>query len=293
MSWLIVSAPLLVAGVTLLARAINPPAGDLAERFTRYENPELASLDLQTEVNSVLGRRSIGFVRFFEQDRFPRLVADLEIIGEDLEQHALERLGLSIFGGPIVFIFVLLAGISSSPWFLSVAILLGAIVGYLLPGQQVLSKATQQRTEFDVVLRDLIALLVASTRGGAGLNTAIQDALSVCSSPSMDVVQRDLWDRMLRGEQASAILLDTGSRLQIDSLISLGQSLSIASSSGSSIDTSLVSRGRVAAEAETMRRLRDAEEEGERMTVFIGVIASGLTAFLLYPSLIALFSAGA
>ncbi len=290
MSWLLLSVPAMVAGLIFLARVINPPGGDLAEVFSNYEVTPSSNSDFQHEVNSTLGAKAIALVHFFEQDRVSRLLADLELVGEDLEQHALERLGLAVFGGPILSIFTYLTGLASALWILAVLGLVGAIVGYLLPGQQVSSKARLQRIEFDVALRDVISLLVASTRGGGGLNSAVQDAVSVCTSPSMDTVKQDLWNRMLGGDQAAEILLDTGVRLQIESLVSLGQSLSIASSSGSSVDATLVSRGKVAAESETMRRLRDAEEEGERMTIFIGVIASGLTAFILYPSLIALFS---
>jgi len=285
-------------GVLLVLRGARQPRPALALSLERlrpgYEDPAAASaLGGRLEVHGArLGER-LALAVDKTGLRLASTRADLAVTGKPLERFYLDKVLFAIFGFvfiPAAVAFASMAGVSL-PVIVPVWVsLVFGVVGFFLPDLLIRGEAAEARRGFRHALSAFLELVRINLAGGAGIEGALHDSVSVGSGWAFDRLREALAVARLSGETPWAALGRLGVELRIDELIELSSSLVLAGSEGAKIKESL------AAKADSLRRHEaavaeaKAQEASERMSVPIAVLLFGFLIFLGYPAVAHIFT---
>jgi len=285
-------------GVLLVVRGARQPRPALALSLERlrpgYEDPAAASvLGGRLEVHGArLGER-LALAVDRTGLRLASTRSDLAVTGKPLERFYLDKVLFAVFGFvfiPAAVAFTSAAGVSL-PVIVPVWVsLVFGVVGFFLPDLLIRGEAAEARRGFRHALSAFLELVRINLAGGAGIEGALHDSVSVGSGWAFDRLREALALSRLSGETPWAALGRLGVELRIDELIELSSSLVLAGSEGAKIKESL------AAKADSLRRHEaavaeaKAQEASERMSVPIAVLLFGFLIFLGYPAVAHIFT---
>lgn len=279
-------------GGLLLFRGSRPPRPVLAAALDRmrpdYVDPATSTvLGGRLEVEGARVGKRLAVAMDSSGLRLASARADLAVIEKPIERFYLDKVLFGIVGLVLVPAFVAALGIVGMKlpvivpvW---VSILLG-VGGFFLPDILIKGEAADRRRSFCHALSAFLELVRINLAGGAGVEGALHDAVSVGQGWAFARLRESLALARLSGETPWAALGRLGAELRVDELVELSSSLVLAGSEGAKIRESL------GAKADSLRRHEaalaetKAQQASERMSLPIGCLLMGFLVFLGYPA---------
>jgi tight adherence protein C len=215
--------------------------------------------------------------------------ADLSVVGRSLETH----LGYTMLGGALGAILPLLFLGLLSVFFPGVlglaiggAVLIGVLVGALLPSLSVAGTARARRRDFRHVVGSFLDLVAMNLAGGRGVPEALQSASRISDGWAMVRIRDTLEMARLQGATPWSALGQLGQDMGIDELRDMAAALALVADDGAKVRDSLSAR------AASLRRRELSEIEGraqarsQSMLVAQLLLACGFLVFLIYPAIV-------
>lgn len=254
-----------------------PTAATVSPRFGTVEEAGWAAR-LGRPAAPVLRRLGMPDARRFR---------DLVIVGRDVDNYLAEKVTLTLIGLLTPPVAVTVLAVAGSPPSLPVPAVLTlgcAALGFLLPDLRLRAEAARRREDFRHALSAYLDLVVISLSGGAGIDGALSDSLTVGNGWAFTQIRRALDGAQLTRTTPWVALGRLGSELDSRELSELAASLSLAGTEGARIRTSLTAR------AQSLRThlLTDADAAAraatERMGLAWGLLFLGFLIFIGYPA---------
>ena len=217
------------------------------------------------------------------------LRADLSIVGRSLETHlGYSLLGLALgavlpllFVGFLAVLFPYLRGVG-----IGGAVLIGMLVGALLPSLNVAQEARKRRRDFRHVVGAFLDLVAMNLAGGRGVPEALQSASRISDGWAMIRIRDTLEMARLQGATPWSALGQLGEDMRVEELRDMAAALALVADDGAKVRDSLSAR------AASLRRREIAEIEGraqarsQSMLVAQLLLATGFLIFLVYPAIV-------
>jgi tight adherence protein C len=212
---------------------------------------------------------------------------DLVIVGRDADSYLAEKATLTLVGLLTPPVAVTVLAILGTPPSLPVpaALTLGcAALGFLLPDLRLRADAARRREDFRHALSAYLDLVVISLSGGAGIDGALTDSVTVGNGWAFTQIRHTLQAAQLTRTTPWVALGRLGTEIDSRELSELAASLSLAGTEGARIRTSLTAR------AQSLRThlLTDADASAraatERMGLAWGLLFLGFLIFIGYPA---------
>jgi tight adherence protein C len=263
----------------------RPPLRVALERGAAHglAGPAVAGSSLRERAGVKAGRALLGV----GIDVTASAGADLAVLERPVEQHLADKVvgataGLLLpwgwwsigtaagFGIPPGIVAVLAAGL--------------AVAGFLLPDLTLRTEAAKERRAFTQGLGAFLDLVVIALAGGAGIESALDDAASIGRSRPFRRIREALDAARMRSDSPWEALAALGEQTGVGELVELGASVSLAGTEGSRVRQSLT------AKAAAMRDRHLAEEEAraqsatERMAVPTVMLMAGFILLVGYPA---------
>lgn len=272
-------------GVWLVLRGLVPAEAPLATALGALDRP--ASVNNANSLTDRFGVRlldvaeSLGF-------RLTRLRRDLALTDRSLSRHLAEKAGLGLLGlvlVPATAAIMALGGVQIS---LAIPLWGSLIVGSVLfvaPDVGVRSEAAERRKDFRHVLGSFLDLVVIGLAGGAGVESALQDAAEAGDGWGFARLSQTLATARVRKETPWVALGRLGVDLGVTELVELAASVGLAGTEGAKVRQSL------AAKATSLRahQLADTEAEAqsstEKMSLPVVLLFAGFLVFIGYPAI--------
>lgn len=223
-----------------------------------------------------------------ERSAVRRRRADLEVLGLGADDLAVRQLLGAIVGAATVLVAALVVrvtGAGPSLPLVTVAMLVGAVAGFVAPEGAVRRAASRGRRQLVHALSSFLDLTTVLLAGGAGLETALAAAARAGGGASFALFRDALARARDAGRPPWAELRSLGRRLGVEPLVELADSLDLAGTHGARIRESLVARS----EAMRARIADDVEASAhaatERMGVPMVLVFVGFLALIVYPAL--------
>lgn len=290
-----IAAVLLGAGVGLglwvLALWAAPPAPALGRVLTRLQEPAATPVRVRAPDGwpdwSLRAARPA--VRLLGSLGLPsdRISRDLRVVGRDRDTLLAEKVVYALVGlltAPAAAVLLTLAG--APPPLIPVAAAIGlAALGFLLPDIRIRAAAARRRRDFRYALSAFLDLVVVSLSGGAGIDGALADSLSVGDGWAFTQLRNALESARLTRATPWSALRRLGDDLGIRELGELATSLALAGTEGARVRASLAAR------AQSLRThlLTDADAQAraatERMGLPWGLLFLGFLIFIGYPAM--------
>jgi tight adherence protein C len=162
--------------------------------------------------------------------------------------------------------------------------LAGGVTGFLLPDLRARQHASRRRAEFRHALSSFLDLVVISLAGGAGVDSALNGAVTIGHGWAFHRLQRALATARLTRDTPWSHLRDLGRELDITELTELAASISLAGTEGAKVRNSLATK----AAALRAHQLTDAEGQAntatERLCLPMMALFLGFLTFIAYPA---------
>jgi Flp pilus assembly protein TadB len=217
-----------------------------------------------------------------------RLARDLAVIGRPVATHLAEKATLAIAGllaPALLQLLLTLGGLSLGVEVPIIAGLVLAAAGFVLPDVHARSEAAKLRTGFRHALSAYLDLVWITLAGGAGVDSALNESVSIGRGWAFEQIRRALESARLTRTTPWATLRQLGAELGVTELSELSASVSLAGTEGSKVRTSLAAK----AGALRVHQLTDAEGDAqaatERMSLPVMALFLGFLAFIAYPAL--------
>jgi tight adherence protein C len=216
------------------------------------------------------------------------LRTNLAVVGRSVDAH----LGLTLVAtaaGAAVPLFtvgafaLIMPGLRGMP--LGVAVVLGAVLGLVLPSLVVASRAADRRRDFRHVIGSFLDLVAMNLSGGRGIPEALDSTSSLSGHWAMVRIRDALQLARLHGVAPWTALGRLGEDMGVEELRDLAAALALVADDGAKVRDSLAAR------AASLRRRELAETEGraqarsQSMLVAQLLLAAGFLIFLIYPAL--------
>lgn len=215
-----------------------------------------------------------------------RLTAQLSLTGQSREMFLARCLVGALLG--FLWPLVVFTPVTLLGWFAPVVpmwlMLLGALLGFMLPWLTVRQKADERRRAFRHVLSAFLDLVAMNLAGGRGVPEALQAAASISDGEAMVRIRDTLEAAKLQGTTPWAALGQLGDELDLDELRDLASALALVAEDGAKVRESLTAR------AASMRAKELADAEGraaarsQSMLVAQLMLCVGFLLFLIYPA---------
>ena len=214
--------------------------------------------------------------------------ADLSVVGRSLETH----LGYTLLGAaigaiaPLLFlglVSVLFPGVLGLA--IGGAVLIGVLVGALLPSLSISGTARTRRRDFRHVVGSFLDLVAMNLAGGRGVPEALQSASRISEGWAMVRIRDTLEMARLQGATPWSALGQLGDDMRIEELRDMAAALALVADDGAKVRDSLSAR------AASLRRRELSEIEGraqarsQSMLVAQLLLAAGFLIFLTYPAI--------
>jgi len=280
-------------GVLALVRGAHPPRPSLVAALERmrpdYVDPAASSvLGGRLELEGArLGRR-IAVAMDRSGLRLASASADLSVIEKPVERFYLDKVLFSVVGLMFVPATVAVLGVVGiglpvivPVW---VSLLLG-VGGFFLPDVLIKGEAAERRRGFCHALSAFLELVRINLAGGAGVESALHDAVGVGQGWAFRRLRETLAVARLAGDTPWAALGRLGAELRIEELIELASSLVLAGNEGAKIRESLGAKADSIRRHEAALAETKAQQASERMSLPVGCLLMGFLIFLGYPAL--------
>ncbi|MFJ8965352.1 type II secretion system F family protein [Lentzea sp. NPDC102401] len=285
-------------GVGLWALAVyafppRPPLRTLIDRLHATPAPQPI---LATAPEGWVLRLGGPFVKPLASLGLPsaRLRSDLAVTGKSIERHLADKATLALTGLvlPVLMNLVLIVADIAPGWALTtVTSFLVALGGFLLPDISVRQEAARRRSLFRHALSSYLNLIRVLLAGGAGVDGALSDAVSIGKGWAFQQLRRALVTAKLTRTTPWSALSQLGTELDVRQLTELAASVSLAGTEGARVRASLVAK----AAALRTRELTDAEGEAqaatERMSLPVVMLFAGFLIFVGFPALASVLGA--
>ena len=282
-------------GLFLVVRGLWPTRVPLALAMERLEGAAQTEDEKDRSLaarGSELGR---AVTQAQEKAGFPASSGrqDAAIVGKPVERFYLDKVVLSVAGFvglPAVAAVAALGGVGVSLALPLWASVVCGVAGFFMPDVLIHGEAAQRRRSFRHALGAFLDLVAINLAGGAGVESALDDAVRVGQGWAFARLGETLDHARLAGETSWEGLGRLGRELGVNELCELSSSLVLAGGEGAKVRESLTAkavsmRRHQAAEAETK-----AQEASQKMTFPTAAMLFGFFIFLTYPSVIRISS---
>lgn len=282
-------------GLWLLAVWLFPPPPPLATLIssltaTPAPPPILATSDGGWAVR--MGRPFVSVLRSLGLPG-PGLIKDLAVTGRSIEVHLAEKAALALTGLllPTAVEVLLALGGRALPWLVPLAgSVLLAVLGFLLPDATARAEAAQRRSAFRHALSAYLNLIHILLTGGAGVDGALSDAVSVGRGWSFQQLRRALTTAHLTRTTPWAALGQLGEELDVTELSELAASLSLAGTEGAKIRASLAAKAAALRTKGGTEAEKQANSATERMVMPGVLMGLGFVFFIFCPATVQILS---
>ena len=279
---------LIGTGIWIAIAALSPWRPALAD--------EIAELDPAARENALRPAKTGHFNALAVRAGFPseKTMADLACLGQDLPWfwRALGRNALVAAGtGAVAGLGFAAVGSTSS----ALALVLGAAgVAIALPLTiaDVHQRAEFERRDYHRALTVLLDQIAVSLSGGAGIDTALAEALEIGKGPQFSRIREAIHHGQLVRQSPWESIGLLGEQIGSADYRQLAASLALAGNEGARIKSALIAR------SETMRAKRRAQEKAdeasktERMSLPVVAIAICVLLFVTVPASTVMLTGG-
>ncbi len=277
-------------GLWLLLRGMFPAPTTLAERLRRH-----AAMDIDpttaTAMGSLRARAALWLLRAVKGETIDQVESDVDVTGQTLEAHALDKLNAGLGGGGLLAVLGVMFGVIGSAVAIILVVAAGFIGGYFLPDIELRRKAEARREEFTEALNAFVRLVAVAISGGGGVNSAMYDATAIGGGWCFDALARSIAEATLHGESPWAGFDRLGRRFGVVPLIELAGALSLAGTSGARVTETLKARAEAGRERELAEAMTNAEKKSESMNIPVAAMVLGRVGFMGYPAIVNLLGA--
>lgn len=277
-------------GLWALAVYLFPPRPALGAVLTRATAPPAPAPILATDDTgwaARLGRPAVAPLRALGLPG-PRLARDLAVIGRSTSTHLAEKATLAVAGlllPALLTVVLTVAGLGPGFEFPIIAGLVLAAVGFILPDLQARSEAAKLRAGFRHALSAYLDLVWITLAGGAGVDSALGDSVSIGRGWAFEQIRRALDTARLTRTTPWATLRQLGEELDVTELAELAASVSLAGTEGAKVRTSLAAKAGALRTHQITEAEGDAQAATERMSLPVMALFLGFLAFIAYPAL--------
>ncbi|MGH3761033.1 type II secretion system F family protein [Actinophytocola sp.] len=277
------------AGLWALAVWLVPPRPALGAVLRRINTAEKPS-PILTPVSSHrwirVGRPLVAVLRVAGLPT-PAVRRDLAVLERPVDAFLTEKATLTLCGlllpaGAAIALGAITGGLHPQ---VPVAAAVGcAAIGFVAPDVRVRRCAARRRADFRHALSAYLDLVVISLAGGAGVDSALHDSITVGHGWAFRQLERALTAARLTRGTPWVTLQQLGRELDITELTELAASVSLAGTEGARVRQSLTAK----AAALRSRELTDAETKAgadtERMSLPVMALLLGFLLFIAYPT---------
>ena len=212
---------------------------------------------------------------------------DLALLERPVEQHLADKVTGATAGFLLPWAWWSIgaaAGVSITPGvigFLSAGL---TIAGFFLSDLTLRSEAAKRRREFTQALGAFLDLVVIALAGGAGIESALDDAASIGRSRPFGRIREALDAARLRSESPWEALASLGRQTGVSELVELGASVSLAGTEGSRVRQSLTAKAAAMRDRDLAEEEARAQSATERMAVPTVMLMAGFILLVGYPA---------
>ena len=281
------------AGLWLVARGWSAPRLSLSEALIQLRSSGAPAWSpvLRDDVR-LTGRIGRPIAELLAQSgirwvTWPGVDRDLAVLGRSRETHLSEKVTLALVGLLLVPATTAVLGLGGAHLPLPVP-LWGSIVcgaaAFWIPDLGIHAEAQERRRDFRHALGAFLDLVVVALAGGGGVETALEDAVSIGNGWAFDHLRHALERARLARETPWAALARVGDELGVPELAELAATVALAGTEGAKVRASL------SAKAVSLRvhELTDAEASAqastERMSLPVVLLFAGFLVFVGYPA---------
>ena len=213
---------------------------------------------------------------------------DLAVVGRSLHRHAVEKLTLLVLGAalPVVVAATMgLGGAGLPAGLVALAVVAGAAGGWLYGDVDLRRDAAARRRDFRHALGVYLDLVNVLLAGGAGVESALDDAAGVGDGWAFVQLRQALATARLHRESPWRSFDRLAERLGVAELTELSSSVALAGDSGARIRQSLSAKAVSMRDHELTQTQAEAEAASERMSVPLVAMATGFILLVGYPAL--------
>jgi Flp pilus assembly protein TadB len=269
------------AGLLLVVRGLVgtvPPLTTVVADLQRPRTPDTAA------------RRSVSFERLAGPPS-PARDVDLAVCGKDAAGWVRDRAAWALIGATPGVMLVLLTGtavVTVVPVTVAALVaVIGAAAGWAWARVDLASDAARARREFRHALASYLQLVTILMAGGAGVETAMFDAVAVGRGRAFQQLQSALTAAQARREPPWRQLGALGQRLGIRDLDELEAAMTLAGG-GAQVRDSLTAKAAAIAAKDLAETESAAQARSETMVLPVALMFAGFLLLLGYPALSAL-----
>jgi len=269
-------------GLFLVVRGVVGTTVPLAAIIDELHRPRHAS--------PKVSRREAVTVRLVGR-RTPDLARDLAVCERSSADYVRQRLvWAGVFASPgAVAVFLSLGGVSVlvRPGIAVIALSVGLVAGWFYARVDLRADAARARREFGHALAAYLELVTILMAGGAGVETAMFDAVDVGRGPAFRHLRSALSAAQARREPPWRTLGELGDRLGVIELQEVEASMALAGG-GARVRDSLVAKANGLRMKDLAAVETEAQARSETMVLPVALMFAGFLVLIGYPALAAL-----
>jgi len=280
-------------GLWALVVGLFPPRPSLGTVLARVSAPPPAPLP--TPIVSVgepgwlirLGRLFVGPLRALGLPR-ARLLRDLAVVGRPASVHLARQAACGVAGLLAPLLAQLLLTVGDLSFGITpplIAALVFATLGFVLPDWRVRAEAKRLRIGFRHALAAYLDLVGITLAGGAGVDSALRDSVTVGRGWAFVQIRRALDTARLTRTTPWTTLRRLGDELGVSELTELAASVSLAGTEGAKVRASLAAKAAALRTHQITDAEADAQAATERMSLPVMVLFLGFLIFIGFPAL--------
>lgn len=271
-------------GVLLVVRGLFPARPPLVVSLNALNRPVVEVSDNHMDrvgVHILALTESLGL-------QLTRLRADLDITDRSLTRHLAEKCALGLLGVvlvPAMFAIMAIGGVTVSVSIpLWGSLLIGAVL-FFAPDIGVHGEAVARRSDFRQVLGSFLDLVVIGLAGGAGVESALQDAAEAGDGWGFARLNQTLANARIRHETPWAALGRLGEALRVSELVELAASVGLAGTEGARVRQSLAAKASSLRAHQLSETEAEAQSSTEKMSLPVVLLFAGFLVFIGYPAI--------
>jgi len=215
--------------------------------------------------------------------------SDLAVTERSPASHAVDCLQSAVLLaglGVALGVAASIAGVAVPGVVIVAFIVAGAPVGWWLATQSLARAAATARRDFQTALATYLDLVVALLVGGAGVDTALDDAAQLGTGSAFRLLRGALGSAQEHREAPWRALAELGETLDVVGLSELAGSMALAGEHGARVRETLIAKAASLRTRELNEAEADADRASETMTMPIVAMGFGFVLLVCYPPLI-------
>ena len=279
----VTASGLALAGVVLILRGLVGTTVPLATLVADLHRPRVAQAPV---------RRSVRVAERLSGRPTPSREADLAVCERDLSHYVRDRCTWAVLGsapGAILVVLSAMNAVTLTPLAALALTVVGGIGGWFYARIDLRSDADRARRSFRHALASYLELVTILMAGGAGVETAMFDAVAAGNGTVFRHLRSALSAAQARREPPWAALGQLGARLGVPELEELEASMTLAGG-GALVRDSLTAKA-VGIRMKDLAQLEsEAQARSETMVLPVVLMFAGFLLLIGYPALAALSS---